>query len=153
MVGEVAAGLSALGSALNIIKGLKEIDDKVRLNSAVIDLQQLILDAQQAQQDLLKKNDQLEKQIAGFNAWEATVKRYQLKDYGDGTFAYELTQTVAHDSGEPIHRACPNCFQNKHLSILQFTGRDGFKRELVCCPNCKSIFALGVRQERDLGMA
>ena len=47
MVGEVFAGLSALKTAFDIAKGLKDIDDATRRNAAVIELQEKILLAQE----------------------------------------------------------------------------------------------------------
>ncbi|MGC1667077.1 MAG: hypothetical protein WA767_02455 [Pseudolabrys sp.] len=43
-------------------------------------------------------------QVANFETWETEKKRYALKGYGGGTFAYELKEAEA--NGEPIHRAC-----------------------------------------------
>jgi hypothetical protein len=55
MVAEVFAGLSAIKSAFDIAKGLKDIDDATRRNAAVIELQEKILTAQSAQADLVRR--------------------------------------------------------------------------------------------------
>jgi len=49
VVGEVFAGLGALKTAFDIAKGLKDIDDAARRNAAVIELQEKILAAREAQ--------------------------------------------------------------------------------------------------------
>ena len=58
-------------------------------------------------------------QVANFETWETEKKRYALKGYGGGTFAYELKEAEA--NGEPIHR--PVClYQRGRISILQNNG-------------------------------
>jgi hypothetical protein len=61
MVAEVFAGLGALKTAFDIAKGLKDIDDTTRRNTAVIDLQEKILSAQQSQASLVESISNLEK--------------------------------------------------------------------------------------------
>ena len=46
MVAEVMTGLGAFKAALDVAKGLKDISDATVRNSAVIELQELILSAQ-----------------------------------------------------------------------------------------------------------
>jgi hypothetical protein len=49
MVAEVFAGLTALKTAVDIARGLKDIDDATRRNAAIIELQEKILAAQSEQ--------------------------------------------------------------------------------------------------------
>ncbi len=149
MLAEAVMGVSALNTAFNMAKGLKEMNDAVVRNAAVIELQENILSAQEAQAALVKHIDQLEKQVAGFEAWETEKNRYKMQDFGGGTIAYELKPEEAR--GEPSHRICPNCYQNRHVSILQPQGRNAYKQVFFGCPNCKNQFALGVRQEPNIG--
>jgi hypothetical protein len=72
MVAEVFAGLSAIKSV-----GLKDIHDATLLNSALIELQQKILDAQAAQSALVERISELDKVLASFERWDAEKKRYQ----------------------------------------------------------------------------
>ena len=71
MLAKSVMGLSALNTAFNMAKGLKGIDDAVRRNAAVIELQENILAAQQAQAALIKRIDDLEKEVASFEEWKA----------------------------------------------------------------------------------
>ena len=75
MLAEAVMGVSALNTAFNMAKGLKEMNDAVVRNAAVIELQENILSAQEAQAALVKHIDQLEKQVAGFEAWETEKNR------------------------------------------------------------------------------
>jgi DNA-directed RNA polymerase subunit M/transcription elongation factor TFIIS len=141
MIAEGMAGLGALKTAFDMAKGLKDIDNAVSRNAAVIELQEKILTAQQAQSALIERVDKLEKEVAGFEAWDAEKNRYQLKDFGGGTFAYELKPAEAR--GEPMHRICPACYEQRHRSILQFGFRDQMGDEAYDCVVCKTRFRFG----------
>src|SRR5258708_7911008 len=82
MVAEVFAGFGALKTAFDIAKGLKDIDDAARRNAAIIELQEKILSAEQSQSALIERVHDLEKEVAGFEQWEAEKKRYALTDFG-----------------------------------------------------------------------
>jgi hypothetical protein len=127
-------GASALKTAFDMAKGLKDISDATIRNAAVIELQEKILSAQEAQFALVKRVDELEKQMASFETKRSQMQRYQLKDFGARTFAYELKESEA--AGEPIHRACANCYQQGHVSILQFGGKSN-GQDHYDCPKCK----------------
>jgi hypothetical protein len=147
MVGEVLAGLSAIKTAFDIAKGLKDIDDAARRNAAVIELQEKILTAQQAQVALVERIGELEKEVARFETWEAQKKRYKLTDYGGGTFAYALKPEEA--QGEPTHRICAHCYESGHRAVLQFAhkseGQDYFD-----CLRCKTRQAFGLYRPTPL---
>jgi hypothetical protein len=140
---EFVSGLSGLKTAFDLAKGLKDMDDRAHRNAAVIELQEKILAAQQSQAALIESFGNLEKELARFETWETEKKRYALKDYGGGTFAYELKESEAH--GDPMHRACPACYQNGRISILQYTGGNSYGRQLYICFPCKQQYPLGER--------
>jgi hypothetical protein len=98
-------------------------------------LQEKILSAQEAQFALVKRVDELEKEMVALKTKSIQLQRYQLKDYGGNTFAYELKESEAR--GEPSHRACTTCCQQGHISILQFEfnskGQDWYE-----CKRCNS---------------
>ncbi|MER8436970.1 hypothetical protein NKH36_23515 [Mesorhizobium sp. M1312] len=116
---DIATGYAALTSAFEIAKGLKNIDDRVKLNAAVIELQERILSAQQAATDAKDRLHEMEKTIEAFNSWTETAGRYALKDFGCQTYAYQARPETL--SGEPPHLACPNCFRERRLSVLQYS--------------------------------
>jgi hypothetical protein len=137
VVAETYAGLNAVKTAFDMARALKDIHDATERDRVVLDLQREILSAQEQQFALVRRVHELEQIVARADAWEAEKKRYQLKDYGGGTFAYELKASEA--NGEPIHRACATCFQNGKISILQFdhhsadSGQDWY--DCVVCDN------------------
>jgi hypothetical protein len=143
MVAEVFAGLSAIKSAFDIAKGLKDIDDAARRNAAVIELQEKILSAQQEQSALVERIRELEAEVASFEKWEIEAKRYKLTDFGGNTLAYALKPEAA--SGEPSHRICPKCYEDQTKSILQYRTTTAYGQERYSCPNCKTEFDFGHR--------
>jgi hypothetical protein len=147
MVGEAFAGLSAIKTAFDIAKGLKDIDDATRRNAAVIELQEKILSAQQTQSALVEQVRELEAQVVGFEKWDAEAKRYKLTDFGGNTLAYALKPEAT--SGEPPHRICPKCYEDKTKSILQYRTSTAFGQERYSCPNCKTDFDFGHRHRPD----
>lgn len=146
MISEAMMGASALKTAFDMAKGLKDISDATIRNGAVIDLQEKILSAQEAQFALVKRVDELEKEMTDLKAKASEKQRYQLKDFGAGTFAYELKESEAR--GEPIHRACPTCYQKGQISILQFSHRES-GQDWYDCLECVSHRAYGSRVPRE----
>ena len=145
MVSEIFAGLGAFKTMFDIAKGLKDINDAAARNAAVVELQEKILTAQAQQSTLIELVGNLEKQVANFEAWDAEKQRYQLTDFGGGTFAYALKPEMS--SGEPSHRICAPCYQKGHKSILQFRHETATGQDKYACPACKTDFFFG--EQRD----
>jgi hypothetical protein len=148
MADEASAGLSAIKTAFDLARGLKDIDDPARRNAAVMDLQEKILSAQAAQSGLVERVRELESQVKAFEDWDAEKKRYQMRDVGGGTFVYDLKPDMA--QGEPPHRLCPACYQNRKKGILQSRGRNAFQQEMVVCSECAKQFNLGQQVVRTV---
>ncbi len=142
MVGEFFAGLGAFKTMMDMTKAVQDAHDVATRDRAVIELQKEILSAQMAQAGLIERVGNLEKEVAGFETWAAEKKRYQLKDFGGGTFAHALKPEEA--NGEPPHKICTACYNKGHKSVLQFSHRGADKREYHVCPTCKDNVALGV---------
>ena len=117
MVAEVFGSLSAIKSAFDIAKGLKDIDDATRRNAAVIELQEKILTAQQAQATLIETVSNLEKEVTSLKNWEADKARYQLTELGPGVVVLSVKEAMR--NGEPFHRICANCASAGKKSYLQ----------------------------------
>ncbi|TJV70367.1 MAG: hypothetical protein E5X76_20240 [Mesorhizobium sp.] len=137
VVAEIATGYGALKSAYEIAKGLKDINDRVALNAAVIDLQEKILSAQEAASEAKQKLRELQEIINDFDDWAATATRYRLKDYGCQSYAYEAKQESL--GGDPPHIACPNCFRERRLSILQFDDTYWGRKKFKCLACAKEV--------------
>jgi rubrerythrin len=136
MLGETVMGLSALKTAFDMAKALKDMDSAVARNAAVIELQESILTAQQAQAALVKRVDDLEKEVAAFEAWETEKNRYELKSLGIGAFVYMLKKIER--SATPPHWACTNCYEHKHIAIVQYGQLKQGQGQAWHCPSCKN---------------
>lgn len=130
MVSEVFVGLSAIKTAFDIAKGLKDIDDATRRNAAVIELQEKILTAQQAQSELVETIGKLEKEVARLKSWETDKERYELNEIAPGIFALAIKEGMR--GGEPFHRICANCAANGKKSYLQQHARGPYYDEYHC---------------------
>lgn len=130
MVGEVFAGVSALKTAFDIAKGLKDIDDAARRNTAVIELQEKILSAQHAESELLETVSELKKRVAELEAWESEKQRYQLAELAPGVVCYVLKPDMR--GGEPPHRLCANCYADGKKSYLQHHVHGAFVDVFKC---------------------
>ena len=137
MVAEVFAGLGSIKAAFDIAKGLKDIDDATRRNTAIIELQEKTLSAQAEQSELIETIGDLKKRVTELETWEAEKQRYELKDIGTGRPAYEESKRNA----EPPHQICAACYQNGKKSLLQ-PSTSMYSKHLIC-PECKTDLIVG----------
>lgn len=135
--------VGSLKTAGEITQAMIGLRDSAQIQSKVIELNGLILAAQNsafaANVDLtrlLQRVNDLEKQVAEFDTWNAEKQRYELVNYGDETYAYRL-------KGEASHRACAKCFHKKEISILQNVGGIYHGQEQFWCPSCNQKFFFG----------
>lgn len=150
--------LASVKTATEIVSAVKDIHDETKRQSAVIELQDAILRVQSAaigaqieQQSLLNKLNELEATVARYQSWETEKERYQLKDFGSGTFAYELKPESS--KGEPTHLICANCYNAGKKSLLQFRFITSVKQRKFDCLGCQTEQYLGdvvqaIRQSR-----
>lgn len=128
---EIISGISGLKTAFDLAKGLKDMDDATRRNAAVIELQEKILGAQEAQAALIKSAGDLEREVAALKAWGADKERYKLSEVRSGVVAFSLKEGM--ENGEPAHQLCASCYQGNFKSILtQETWQPGRCDVLVC---------------------
>jgi hypothetical protein len=139
VVGEVFAGLSALKTAFDLARGLKDIDDAVRRNIAVIELQEQILTAQSAQQELIERVSKLQNEVADLKAWSAEKQNYELKSIDGRAFVYVLKPGA--QPSEPAHWLCPTCYNNARKSFIQFSALDG-REHIYKCPQCATTIRI-----------
>lgn len=136
MASELIAGLSIFKTLYDSAKALKDINDTAVRNTAVIELQEKILAARETQSALLERVGELEKEVAGFKAWEAEKEKYKLTEVGSGLLAYALKEEGG--SSAPKHLLCANCFEHGHKSYLQQETRFPGRTETLACHECGS---------------
>jgi hypothetical protein len=149
----IAGAVSALKGANDIAQAMMSLRDATEFQSKLIEFQKKIIEANTsafAAQDerlaLLAKISELEKDVASLEAEKRRLDRYQLKDFGGGSFAYELKASEA--NGEPIHRVCALCYQRENLSILQFSHRSE-GQDWYDCHNCNKGQHFGTHVRRE----
>lgn len=146
MATELMTSLSLFKTMLDMAKGLKDMNDATVRNAAVIELQEHIVSAKEAQSTLLDEIRGLKTQMAEMETWEAEKKRYELTDFGGGTFAYRLKETMS--GGEPPHRICAHCYEDGHKAILQFRNKSAFQQDIYKCVRCSTQYSFGHKIDR-----
>jgi hypothetical protein len=141
MLSEIVAGIGALKTASEIAKTLIDMDDKVALNDLAIKLQSQILTAQEAAISAQGRIQELESLVRASDEWKEQKDRYKLVDYGAGTFAWQLRTECS--NGEPAHRLCPKCFEQRKRAILQFKNRTYAHQDFYVCNSCDTEFFFG----------
>lgn len=119
----------AIGAAIAAVKNFVDLVGKLgdgvskerpevisQLYDSVLDIQQQLLTAQSSESDLLSRCRALEEEIARARDWEAETTCYILRRV-DGGVVRQLK--VGHDSGNPSHWLCANCFEEQRKSYLQ----------------------------------
>ncbi len=151
----IAGLVTSLRAATDISKAMLGLRDAAMIQTKVIELQGIILSAQQsalsAQSDqftALERIRELEKQLTDLEAWDTEKERYELKEVYPGAFARVLKPT-AH-AGEPPHWLCTACYKRGQKAILQDHGRSPEKIETIYqCPECKNSIRVHWGQNPD----
>lgn len=140
MVVGISDAIGALKSAYDVAKALKNINDRVALNAAIIDLQEKILDAQDAafaarenETALVKRIDDLEQAVARTKAWDGQKEQYSLVNVGSSCFAYLKKPEMR--GGETAHYLCTTCFDAGKKAILHHMEVRTMGDQLAC-PTC-----------------
>lgn len=147
---EIAAFVTALGHATNILKTAIQARDESKRREALTELMGALADLQakhlaviQNQQLLLEQNQSLQKKLAAYDKWEQEKVSYVLRQLPSGGLVYAFNPTQ--EATEPPHWICTNCYEDHHKCILQLAGAEtGEAAYLWTCPRCKSkIIARG----------
>jgi len=145
-MGSISAIAASINAAVNITKAMKDLRDLTLVQSKVIELQGVILEAQtglftanKERASLIEEIREAKSKIAQLETWNAEKQRYQLTDIGDGNFAYVLGQSMS--SGEPPHYICTACYGNSKKSILQHF-ETGSGSHVVICPSCSAKMSI-----------
>lgn len=144
MYGEIVAAVNSLKAASDIGKALLSIHTTAEVQGKAIELNQIIIDAQQsllaahaAQSTLVDEVRDLKSQIAAMKDWDAQKQRYQLASPNTGSFVYALKKDMAH--GEPPHYLCANCFKQGKASIVNdMPSKRRSNDHAWTCPVCGS---------------
>src|ERR1700685_3083071 len=97
--GAISAVVNSLNAAVNITKAMKDLNDWSAVQSKVIELQGVILEAQSGifeankeRSALIEQISLLKKEVTDLEAWETTKNRYELKRTDGGGLAWSLKE-------------------------------------------------------------
>jgi hypothetical protein len=147
----IQMAIGGLKTAKDIAKAAIGIRDGALLQAKIIELNEVILsaqssalDAQAEQAAMLQRISNLEKQLAGFEKWDADKERYILTEAGPGVFAYIVKPEAR--GGELPHYLCTNCYGNRKASILQHM-KTATMGDVLSCAACdtKNLIRHGYR--------
>ncbi|EFO32597.1 conserved hypothetical protein [Roseibium sp. TrichSKD4] len=130
----IGTGLRHTNSALDIVGKLKTLARKSKatpdpeLESLVTSLANEVADAKLANLALKEQLIELKEAILNADNAQSKLGRYELCETPGGYTVYRLKE--AHTNEEPLHYACPYCYADGRISILQ--GGLDFKQCFVC---------------------
>lgn len=149
--------ISAIASAVSAFKAVKDIGESMiglrdaaafqskllEFQSKLIEANNIVFAAQDERSSLLSRINELERRVSELEAWKTKADRYELKNVGFGSFAYQLKPAERGDI--PAHWVCTNCFEGKRASILQLIFKKG-EGQIWTCPSCKSTIDPGTSE-------
>ncbi len=151
-IATITAGLGSLKTAFELTSAISNLRDETLIKGKVVELQSAILAAQASAMDqhsltraLMDEIDSVKKKYAELESSIAQLEKYDLKNYGGETFAYEFKG----DEKTPPHKICPTCHSNGKKSIIQFKSTNYQNRKFYICNNCNSEIILGLAVEND----
>lgn len=153
LIGLTSATMQSFKFLGDLVKSLSNIRDSVRVNDAVLEIQQKLLEQQTSKIDIINRyyavsveKDALKaeilavkEQLAQARQFKANAKRYKLITVCPGFDVYALKETDA--NGEPPHWLCPQCLDNGVKGFVQASSPDGFPIDepgdlLLQCMRC-----------------
>ena len=146
MIEYLPQAISSLSSARNLVKSFLELRDLNQINSKVVELQNVIMAAQekvfaaQEQKSLLTtKIQELEKECMRLKDWSAEKEKYSCKNIAPGVFAY--IRNDFHGEFQNAHKLCCNCFDGSKKYTLQQSEIQTNRRmiKLSCAGGCPEI--------------
>ena len=129
----IAVG-ETINKAVELTKKVAELVKKgatLELQERITDLREAVLNAKDEVLALREENQSLQSQVAEAQSWRSNTAAYQLIETPGGAHLY-------HTEGPPSHYACPKCFAEHLIHILQVRTTKDF----ATCPNCKITFTL-----------
>jgi hypothetical protein len=133
----IGAALGSIKAAGDIANAMLKIHDAKALQEKTIELNRIILSAQQdalaangAQDALNTKIHELEGVIATLKSREADMARYQLVDIGNGVVAFAINEKMR--NGEAYHCICADCAANGKKLYLQPEVKGPYYEQYKC---------------------
>jgi|SRR5271165_1500041 len=121
MIAEIAQAVATVNSTVGLLKTLLKVgrDEEVRtavfeIQNDLLDLQSKLFEANARFEEQSAKIDALRRQLDELNRWDELASQYDLFHPAQGMSVYKLRYDK---SGGEVW-ACPTCFGNRKISIL-----------------------------------
>jgi len=138
MIPEIKLGIDSIKATLDLVKAVKGVTEKAEMDALLFgirdhlaNLQERLLNAQQVTDLILEERRQAVRDLEDERNKNRGLERYTLFEPRPGVFLH-LYQPVDGDE-TPLHTACPKCFSEKIVSILQ---KPDPTKHKVDCPRC-----------------
>lgn len=143
---EIEAALQTLGAVKTLVAGAfnAKVDHEVRakqieIQSAMLQLQEHLLNATQERLELIKKVDEMQRTLRDTDDLKRKLSGYELVRMEDGAAFYKSKGNADH----PIsHFACPPCYEAGNVRVLQET-KTGDRQQYYLCATCKFSRSIG----------
>ncbi|POZ14086.1 MULTISPECIES: hypothetical protein [Lelliottia] len=150
MIAEFTAAMAAIKETASLAKVISDAKTEAEVNAAVSDMISKLTSVQRECMSLVElarsfqdENVTLKAKIAEFENFKADSEGYTLNKTEAGTLVYTVNKLI---NGEQVAvNACPHCFQQKKISILQ-PGVDKAVKGyhlIHFCPSCRTEFKMG----------
>ncbi|MBG6248361.1 MULTISPECIES: hypothetical protein [Symbiopectobacterium] len=148
MIAELSAAMAAIRETAQLAKLINDAKTEAEVNAAVNELNSKLSSIQCECVSLVElvgtyqeMNTSLKAKIAEFENFKVQAVDYSLNKVDSGTLVY--SKNIVLSDGETAVNACPHCFHQNKISILQpdsVTGFGGFYVHF--CPECKNKFRM-----------
>lgn len=125
MITEITASLTAIKTSLELLGVIGDAKNEAERQKATFELSRQLTDLQlenlRLAQFLSEQNEQinsLNRQLRGLDEQKREFERYTEYRTASGQFVYAIRDTLNEEgAGSPY--ACPNCYHQRQISILQ----------------------------------
>ena len=142
MIPELKLGIDSIKATLNLINAIKGVTEKAEMDAILFDirdhlasLQERLLNAQQVTDLILEERRQAVRELEDERNKNRSLERYTLFEPRPGAFLH-LYQPAEGDE-TPLHTACPKCFSEHKISVLQ---KPSPSKHKVDCPRCSFTY-------------
>lgn len=144
MIAEFTAAMSAIKETASLAKVISDAKTEAEVNAAVSDMVSKLTSVQRECMSLIElarsyqeETVSLKAKIADFEDFQVQSEGYMLDQLPAGTLVYSKKQVMY--AGQVIVHACPKCFLEKKISMLQ-PGPSANYHYQIFCPSCNTTF-------------
>ena len=152
MLPEIKSIFTTAKATLDLTKAVKSVKEKADIDAYLSDirdhigdLQEKLLEAQQATDTILEERRQAITDLEEERTKNSTLEKYRLVEPRASIFLYSYRSSE--DDETPDHFACPNCYINKVVSILQ---QPDSNIDRINCSACAFSYSSRTKEEWDI---